>query len=196
VSGGRRAEGDVGRREADRLDAPEPELTLRRALATLRRNAGVQCAILVDSRGEVMAEAGQWNTVLDQDALSVLAQATFIAADLGRGASPGSTDQSLHYYEMRRHQIYAAAVADLPFLLVALGRDKSPAYMAVVWLFVRRTVRELGGLICSSEAAVDDMEDRQEKCYPVGERAGSIEGASLSHERIKALGVLMSEKVG
>jgi hypothetical protein len=160
-------------------------------LAALRRDTNAQCVFLIDREGGVLAEVGNVREDLLDEVLSTLAEEVSIAARLGRIWNDGAV-LSLHHYEGGQYEVYAAAAADIPFLLVALTWQRAPAYSAVIWLFVRRTVQELRGLLRA--------EGRVARRTGLG--AGSLDEqleatsfGRLTQAQARALGLLSGEPV-
>lgn len=163
---------------------------LQRALAALRRDTSAQCVFLTDRQGGVIAEAGDVREALLDTVLPILAEEVSIAAQLGQVWDDVPV-LSLHHYEGGQYEVYAAAAADLPFLLVTLTWQRSPAYSAVIWLFVRRTVQELRGLLraegrISAEARSDGSAEGE---------AEAISFGGLTQAQARALGLLSEETV-
>jgi len=130
---------------------PRRPETVRQALATLRRGTGVQCALLVDAEGRVMAQSGSVEGLALEEVLPILVQETTLTRRLDRLLAGGS-EISLHHYEGSQYQIYAAVVT-APFLLVAVSQQGPPRRLGVLWLFLRRTIDELRRMLYAGGAA-------------------------------------------
>jgi CheY-like chemotaxis protein len=124
---------------------------VRRVLATLRQGTGARCALLVDTEGQVVAQAGTAEGLSLGTILPILVEEVSVTSRVDRRLE-GGAEVSLHHYEGKRYQIYAAVATDTPFLLVALSSQASPRRSGVIWLFLRRTLQELRECLWTREA--------------------------------------------
>jgi len=160
-----------GRRGGWFSPSPGVAKALQRALATLRRDTTAQCVILTDGEGRVIAEAGGNRGGVLDDVLSILVREIAVTTSL-RQSWDESPVLSLHHYEGGQYEIYAAAAADFPFLLVILTWRKAPAYSGVTWLFVRRTMQELRWLLRPEERPQPEPGAEQEEEQEEPEEGG------------------------
>jgi hypothetical protein len=182
--------GSVSERQARPALSPASAEAIQRALASLRRDTNAQYVSLAASDGAVIADAGSARGLRLESVLAILAEEISIAARLNRSWGKGSV-LSLHHYEGRQYELYAAAAADLPYLLLALTWQRSPAYSGVIWLFVRRTMQELRGLLRVETALMEPggPKDGAELGVDVGDLGG------LTPAQAQALGLLAEDAV-
>lgn len=156
---------------------------VQRLLATLQRGLGAQCVLLIDGEGRLLTRTGTAGSLSLEEVLPIIAEESALTARLNRSIE-GGVGVSLHHYEGARYQVYTAVAADNPFLLVVLSPQSPPRRLGVTWLFLRRTLEELRGLL----------------------QAGGVVGAgpawaetvafgSLTPEQAQALGLVSEESL-
>lgn len=123
--------------------------SVQRTLATLQRGVGGECVLLADERGEIIAQTGITEIAMEE-LLPLLLQETSLTHRLGRHIGDG-TGISLHHYEGGRYQIYVGVAAHNSLLLIVVTRQPPPRRMGIVWLFLRRTLQQLGHLMPAPE---------------------------------------------
>lgn len=153
--------------------------TVRRALATLRRGTGIQCALLVDGEGRVLAQSGSVDGLALEALLTALVDEASIVLHLDRDL-PGGAEVGLHHYEGGQYQVFVA-VTTTPLLLVGVSQQPPPRRLGVIWLFLRRTVQELRELLAVEHTT---------RPSPL---AGEAALGSLTSHQAQALGLLMEE---
>jgi len=119
---------------------------VRRTLATLRRGMGARCALLTDAEGQVVIQVGAVEGSSLETVLPLLAGEVSVTSRLEGGKA------SLHHYEAGRYQIYTAVAAEIPLLLAVLSQQTPPHRSGVTWLFLRRALQELRGLLLAEDA--------------------------------------------
>lgn len=149
---------------------------VQQTLATLQRGVGGECVVLVGGTGEVIAQTGSTDSVLLEDLLALLLEEATITAQVGRRLGNG-TGISLHHYEGNQHQVYVGVSARNPLLLIVVSRQPPPRRLGVVWLFLRRTLQELGRLVP----------------HPGEARRYIGRNDSLTPEQARALGIWLEE---
>lgn len=147
---------------------------VQQTLATLQRGVGGECVLLVNGRGEVIAQTGIAEEIVTEEILPLLMEEAALTHRLGHHIGDG-TGISVHYYEGGPRQVYVGVAARPPLLVVVISRQPPPRRPGLVWLFLRRTLQALTRLIASPEDA------------PV-RKAGS-----LTPEQARALGLLLEE---
>ena len=160
---------------------------LQRALAALRRDADAQCVLLSDADGSVVAQVGGASGLPVDAVLPALASGIPTSASLA-DAWDEDVVLSLHHFEVGEHGIYTATSSDLPYLLVSLGWARAPAYSGVLWLFVRRTMQELRGILGAGGLVVSEATTNADDDQPV-----SL--GDLTADQARAMG-LVADEVG
>lgn len=178
--------GSVSEQQAKLALSPVSAEAVQRALASLRRDTNAQYVSLAARDGSVIADAGSARGLRLESVLKILAEEISIAARLNRSWGKGSV-LSLHHYEGRQYEVYAAAAADLPYLLLALTWQRSPAYSGVIWLFVRRTMQELRSLLRV------EMAPAEAGAAELGLDVGDLGG--LTPAQAQALGLLAEDAI-
>jgi two-component system response regulator (stage 0 sporulation protein F) len=169
--------------QAPAAPAPAPlgrAEAVQRILATLRQATGARYALLAGREGQVVAQTGIVEGLPVESILSVLMEEASITALLDHHLE-GGADISLHHYEGEQYQVYAAVAATGPLLLVVLGQQPPPRRLGVVWLFLRRALREARALLGKRETG------------PLSPTGGATGFGSLTPDQVRALGLVPEE---
>ncbi|MGD1991924.1 MAG: hypothetical protein PVI59_01915 [Anaerolineae bacterium] len=141
---------------SDVMLSPERIAVLQRALTALRRDTVAQCVLLADTEGRRVVQVGTVQAGVLDTVLPVLAEEILVVSRLSEA---WHEDQvlSLHHYEGNDFEVYAASSADVPLLLVLVVPQRPRVQSGVLWLLVRRAMRELRwvvrqGLVGEGEA--------------------------------------------
>jgi hypothetical protein len=102
--------------------------------------------LLTDAQGQVLAQAGLAKGVSVESVLPVLLEEASLTARLNDFLKEG-VEVSLHHYEGGRCQVHAAVATDVPILLIVFSETISSSRAGIAWLFLRRAMQELRGLL-------------------------------------------------
>lgn len=118
---------------------------VQQSLTTLWRMTGARWVALANGEGQVLAQTGSAEGLTPGTLLTALAEEAAITAGLERCLAE-RVNVSLHHYEGGQYQLFAAIAIDAPLMLLVLQRNPS-SHPGVVWLFLRRALQEVRGLL-------------------------------------------------
>lgn len=115
---------------------------VNRFLSNLRFEVSAQCVILADTKGQVVSEVG-FTQDLDMSTLvPLLANGLTTVSGMAQYLHDEETI-NLNVYEGQKYDIYSTRVSDRLFLTLVFDRRKQASRIGMVWLYVKRTIREL-----------------------------------------------------
>ncbi len=173
---------------------------------------GARAVLLHDHTGDALVESGQGGE-FDRKAFLV-AQGHTMAAASALSQVLGEQDAfDLHLHEGTKYETYTARANAQLFLTVILDKEGNNSRIGIVWLYLRRAITDLGGLLSNEPppAAVQPMDAAEHRAalQALEEALQSADAASepapprgvsaddhkavISYEQAKALGLLRED---
>lgn len=141
-------------------------------LSELRFEVGAQCVLLTDIFGELVAQVGV-TTELDAAALvSLMAGGYATTFEMARQLGE-SRSFNLNFHEGERYHIYSSNIGDNFLLLILCDRQAGPSRVGMVWLYAKRAIETLLGIMAQEEG----IEARE----ALGEEFGTSLGSELGN---------------
>ncbi len=187
--------------------------TMQKRMEKLRDEIGAHGVLLHDQAGHLLAESGERNE-FDTNAFLAL-QGNAMATSSALSQVLGEQEAfDLHLHEGKKYETYTACAGDHVFLSVILDKQDNNSRIGIVWLYLRRAVTDLRGMLNNPSAAfhlpdpskADDEESRQAALQALEEALQTDEpllaqesvqnisvddpNAVISYEQAKALGLL------
>lgn len=122
---------------------------ISRSLTDLRFEVGAQCILLADLAGELVASVGDVTGLDPQTVISLIGGGFATAFELGRYLQERQT-LTLNYHEGERYDIYSSNVNHDLFVVLFFGKAQGQSRIGMVWLYVRRALKELRDLLAGS----------------------------------------------
>ncbi len=119
-----------------------PVDTLTWRLEELRREAGAQCILACNSRGELLTQTGQVGD-LALDALLQTAADSIEASLHMAQFTGGSQTEHLIYHGGDHYDFYLAHVSEDLFLVLVFNQLVQSSRIGIVWLYTRRAIENL-----------------------------------------------------
>jgi len=119
-------------------------------LSELRFEVGAQCVLLADVFGELVAEVGVTTELDTASLVSLLAGGYATTFEMARQMGE-SRSLNLNFHEGERYDIYSSNVGDNFLLVILCDRQVGPSRVGMVWLYAKRAIEKLLGLMAQEE---------------------------------------------
>lgn len=126
---------------------------LGHSLEELRVNLGARATILADTGGRVLVQAGAiegFNIAVAMSLLGGKVAASNVLAEKLKYRKP----VHLSYFEGPPYDIYASSVNQQFFLTIVQDRRKEASRIGLVWLYTKRTIKELSILLGNRDVSM------------------------------------------
>jgi two-component system nitrogen regulation response regulator GlnG len=123
---------------------------LYNCLSELRFEVGAQCVLLADVFGELVAEVGVTTELDTASLVSLLAGGYATTFEMARQMGE-SRSLNLNFHEGERYDIYSSNVGDNFLLVILCDRQVGPSRVGMVWLYAKRAIEKLLGLMAQEE---------------------------------------------
>lgn len=123
---------------------------LHNCLSELRFEVGAQCVLLADIFGELVAEAGVTTELDTATLVSLLAGGYATTFEMARQLGE-SRSLNLNFHEVGRYDIYSSNVGEDFLLVILCDRQVGPSRVGMVWLYAKRAIEKLLGLMAQEE---------------------------------------------
>jgi hypothetical protein len=116
--------------------------TVTGCLSKLRTETGAECILLVDIKGQLIIKVGEIGELDVANLVSL--QAGGFATTFEMSRYLGEQESSnLNFHEGESYDIYSANLGDQLFLTLIFDRRVQTNPIGMVWLYTKRTIREL-----------------------------------------------------
>jgi DNA-binding response OmpR family regulator len=150
-------------------DAPLHDVQIEavhRSLSNLRFEVSAQCVVLADMKGQVLSEVGSAQDLDTSTLVPLLANGLNTVSGMAQYLQDEETI-NLNVYEGKKYDIYSTRVSDRLFLTLVFDRRKQASRVGMVWLYVKRTIRELlRTLYGEVHEDADDPQESAEQAPP------------------------------
>ena len=125
------------------IPLPDEQIeAINRPLSNLRFEVSAQCVVLADIKGRVVAEVGITEGLETGTLIPLVADGLTTVSGMAQYLQDEETI-NLNVYEGKKYDIYSTRVSDRLFLILVFDRRKQASRIGMVWLYVKRTIREL-----------------------------------------------------
>lgn len=138
---------------------------ITKCLANLRFEVGAQCLLLADLAGQVVSVVGITEGLDTGTFIPLIADGfatTFKLAQYLRDREAFN----LNFYEGKNYDIYSTSVGDNLFLTLVFDRRKQPSRIGMVWLYAKRTIQDLLGILSPVREAPESEVEAEEEIAP------------------------------
>jgi CheY-like chemotaxis protein len=135
---------------------------ISKCLANLRFEVGAQCILLADLAGQVVSVVGITEGLDTGTFIPLIADGfatTFKLAQYLRDREAFN----LNFYEGKNYDIYSTSVGDNLFLTLVFDRRKQPSRIGMVWLYAKRTIQDLLGILGPARVAAESQVEAEEE---------------------------------
>lgn len=130
--------------------SPQRFETIYTCLSDLRFEVGAQCVLLADILGELVAEVGVTTGVDTATLVSLLAGGYATTFEMARQLGE-SRSFNLNFHKGERYDIYSSNVGDNFLLVILCDRQVRPSRVGMVWLYAKRAIEKLLGIMAQEE---------------------------------------------
>jgi len=123
-----------------------------RRLKELYVETGAASIVMVDTMGQVIAQVGEAAGLDITTVVSLLAASFAMASEMSRQLREKRRTFNLTFHEGERFDIYASNIASGLFLVLIFDRKTYAPKIGMVWLFIKRSIRELLRVVTETEA--------------------------------------------
>jgi CheY-like chemotaxis protein len=174
----RQALADVAASEESGVALPSDQTdAVNRALSNLRFEVGAQCALLADVQGHIVSDVGITQGLETGTLIPLVAGGLTRVSGIAQYLQDEETF-TLHCYEGKKYDIYSTSVGDDLFLTLIFDRRKQPSRIGMVWLYAKRTIRDL-------LKALYGLEDETEDETSAPEESPEAEGTPTEPEDLE-----------
>jgi hypothetical protein len=131
----------------------ERHSTITACLSKLRTETGAECILLVDIKGQLILKVGEIGELDVTNLVSL--QAGGFATTFEMSKYLGEQESTnLNFYEGVSYDIYSANVGDRLFITLIFDRRVQTNPIGMVWLYTKRTIRELLDIISTADKII------------------------------------------
>jgi hypothetical protein len=153
-----------------------------RRLRELLVDADAVAVLMVDTMGQIIAEAGSAGDLDITTLVSLLAASFATTSEMSRQLRETRRTFNLTFHEGERYDIYASNIARGLFLVLIFDRQTYAPKIGMVWLYIKRSIQDLLRIAAQTEVARP-----REALSPDFAQSLSNELDSLFSERKKSL---------
>lgn len=125
-----------------------------RRLRELLVDADAVAVLMVDTMGQIIAEAGSAGDDLDiTTVVSLLAASFATTSEMSRQLRETRRTFNLTFHEGERYDIYASNIARGLFLVLIFDRQTYAPKIGMVWLYIKRSIQDLLRIAAQTEVA-------------------------------------------
>jgi hypothetical protein len=124
-----------------------------RRLRELLVDADAVAVVMVDTMGQIIAQAGD---AVDMDIttlVSLLAASFATTSEMSRQLRESRRTFNLTFHEGERYDIYASNIARGLFLVLVFDRQTYAPKIGMVWLYIKRSIQDLLRIAAQTEIA-------------------------------------------
>lgn len=124
---------------------------ITRRLSELLLEADVAAVVMVDTMGQIIAQAGTIANFDITTIVSLLAASFATTSEMSRQLNETRRTFNLTFHEGERHDIYASNIASGLFLVLIFDRETYAPKIGMVWLYIKRSIRDLLRIVAETE---------------------------------------------
>jgi hypothetical protein len=124
-----------------------------RRLRELLVDADAVAVLMVDTMGQIIAEAGSAGDLDITTLVSLLAASFATTSEMSRQLRENRRTFNLTFHEGERYDIYASNIARGLFLVLIFDRQTYAPKIGMVWLYIKRSIQDLLRIAAQTEVA-------------------------------------------
>jgi CheY-like chemotaxis protein len=125
---------------------------IQKRMESLRFDVAALGVLLLDQSGQLLAETGERGDFDTNTFLALLGNAMSAANEVAHMLKDENAFD-LHFHEGERYELYTVRITDQVFLCLVLSRHGSSSRIGMVWLYLRRAITDLRGLVSQATIA-------------------------------------------
>ena len=126
---------------------------ISRRLKELLVDADAASVVMVDTMGQVIAQAGDVSDLDLTTIVSLLAASFATTSEMSRQLKEARRTFNLTFHEGERFDIYASNIASGLFLVLIFDRHAYAPKIGMVWLYIKRSIQDLLRIVAETDAA-------------------------------------------
>ena len=123
-----------------------------RRLRELLVDSDAVAVIMVDTMGQIIAQAGEAGGLDITTVVSLLAASFATTSEMSRQLQETRRTFNLTFHEGERYDIYASNIASGLFLVLIFDRQTYSPKIGMVWLYIKRSIQDLLRIAAETEA--------------------------------------------
>jgi hypothetical protein len=127
--------------------------SIGRRLRELLVDADAVAVLMVDTMGQIIAEAGSAGDLDITTLVSLLAASFATTSEMSRQLRETRRTFNLTFHEGERYDIYASNIARGLFLVLIFDRQTYAPKIGMVWLYIKRSIQDLLRIAAQTEVA-------------------------------------------
>jgi hypothetical protein len=124
-----------------------------RRLRELLVDADAVAVVMVDTMGQIIAQAGNAGDMDITTLVSLLAASFATTSEMSRQLRESRRTFNLTFHEGERYDIYASNIARGLFLVLVFDRETYAPKIGMVWLYIKRSIQDLLRIAAQTEVA-------------------------------------------
>jgi hypothetical protein len=129
---------------------------ITKCLSNLRFETGAQCILLANIVGQLIAEVGLTEGLDTTTLVSLLAGGFATTFEMSRHLGEREAF-NLNFHEGTAYEVYSANVGDKLLLTLIFDRRTQTSRIGMVWLYTKRTIRDLLEITATSDMMKADQ---------------------------------------
>ena len=126
---------------------------ISRRLNELVVDANAASVVMVDTMGQIIAQAGDVSDLEITTIVSLLAASFATTSEMSRQLKETRRTFNLTFHEGERYDIYASNIASGLFLVLIFDRHAYAPKIGMVWLYIKRSIQDLLRIVAETDAA-------------------------------------------
>ncbi len=122
-----------------------------RRLRELLVDADAIAVLMVDTMGQIVAQAGEAGDLDTTTLVSLLAASFATTSEMSRQLRETRRTFNLTFHEGERYDIYASNIARGLFLVLIFDRQTYAPKIGMVWLYIKRSIQDLLRIAAETE---------------------------------------------
>jgi hypothetical protein len=127
--------------------------SIGRRLRELLVDADAVAVVMVDTMGQIIAQAGDAGNMDITTLVSLLAASFATTSEMSRQLRETRRTFNLTFHEGERYDIYASNIASGLFLVLIFDRQTYAPKIGMVWLYIKRSIQDLLRIAAQTEVA-------------------------------------------
>lgn len=124
---------------------------ITRRLRELLVEADAAAVVMVDTMGQIIAQAGSAANLDITTMVSLLAASFATTSEMSRQLNETRRTFNLTFHEGERYDIYASNIASGLFLVLVFDRETYAPKIGMVWLYIKRSIQDLLRIVAETE---------------------------------------------
>ena len=124
---------------------------ITKRLRELLVEADTAAVVMVDTMGQIIAQAGSAANLDITTIVSLLAASFATTSEMSRQLNETRRTFNLTFHEGERYDIYASNIASGLFLVLVFDRETYAPKIGMVWLYIKRSIQDLLRIVAETE---------------------------------------------